>query len=86
MPDNEHNVPMGAAQRLIRNLEVLAREYETTPPTDYQVGLVLKALADHTAITQALDYRTDPTSPWVEATSIGRWFHDTGDVLLEAGS
>ncbi|NHW45921.1 hypothetical protein HAV21_03285 [Paenarthrobacter sp. MSM-2-10-13] len=86
MTTNEHNVPIDAAKRLMNNLELRAKEYETTVPTDYQVGLVLKALADHTAIMQALKYRPDPTSPWVDATSIGRWLHDTGDVLLEAGS
>ncbi|MDQ0868990.1 hypothetical protein QFZ70_001463 [Arthrobacter sp. V1I9] len=86
MPDNERNIPSEAAQRLRDNLKVRAREHETDAPDDYQVGLVLKALADHTAIMQALHYRPDPTSPWVEATSMGRWFHDTGDVLLEAGS
>lgn len=43
--------------------------------------MVLHALADHTAIMQALKHRSDPTSPWPEATSVGRWLHDVGHNL-----
>jgi hypothetical protein len=50
-------------------------------PTDNQVALVLHALADHTAIMEMLKHRPDPSSPWQEATSVGRWFHDVADEL-----
>jgi len=49
--------------------------------TPAEVAVVLHALADHTAITAALDYHPDPDSPWPQATSMGRWLHDTADVL-----
>lgn len=50
-------------------------------PTRKQVAMVLRALADHTAIMKMLEHRPDPTSPWPQATSVGRWFHDTGNEL-----
>lgn len=50
-------------------------------PNAVQVAMVLHALADHTAIMEALKHRPDPTSPWQEATSVGRWLHDVGDDL-----
>lgn len=46
-----------------------------------QIATVLHALADHTAIMEMLNHRPDPNSPWPEATSIGRWFHDVADDL-----
>ena len=48
-----------------------------------QVSLVLHALADHTAIMGMLKYRPDPTSPWPEATSVGRWLKDVAYALEE---
>jgi hypothetical protein len=72
-------VPLGnsterAADRIMRNLDnrILGEPY----PTRKQVAMVLHALADHTAIMSALDHRPDETSPWPEATSIGRWMQD----------
>lgn len=76
-----------AADRILANVKQRARELESSGEiTPYQVGIVLKALADHTAIMAMIAHRPDPTSPWPEATSIGRWFHDVGDNLLEKGS
>lgn len=68
-----------AGKRLMRNLD--NRRTDADIPTANQVAMVLHALADHTAIMEALEYRPDPTSPWQEATSIGRWLHDVGDTL-----
>jgi hypothetical protein len=50
-------------------------------PTKKQVAMVLHALADHTAIMTMLEHRPDPTSPWPQANSVGRWFHDVGHEL-----
>ncbi len=44
-----------------------------------QVAVVVRALADHTMIMDALQHRPDPKSPWPQATSLGRWFHDVAD-------
>jgi hypothetical protein len=69
-----------AGERLMQNLDN-RRFNGMLKPTAKQVAMVLHALADHTAITQMLKHRPDPTSPWLEATSVGRWFHDVGDSL-----
>lgn len=69
-----------AADRLIRSLDY-RRHPDARRLTAEEVAVVLHALADHTAITAALTYRLDPTSPWPHATSMGRWFHDTADQL-----
>lgn len=68
-----------AADRLMRQLD--NRITGEPKPTHKQVAMVLHALADHTAIMQALRHRPDPTSPWPEANSVGRWLHDVGDDL-----
>lgn len=69
-----------AADRLMAALD-----YRLSPGTQRltrdQVAVVLHALADHTAIQAALAYRVDPSSPWPQATSMGRWYHDVGDQL-----
>lgn len=71
-----------AHERLMRSIKDEERRVEGTDiPSQRQVAMVLHALADHTAIMAALEYRPDPTSPWPEATSIGRWLHDVGHVL-----
>lgn len=49
----------------------------------YDVACVLKALADHTLIMEMIEHRPDPSSPWPEATSVGRWFHDAADKLFD---
>lgn len=69
-----------AIDRLMRSLD-----YRLTPDTPrlsrQQVAVVLHALADHTAIQAALQWRRDDTSPWPEALSMGRWFHDVADQV-----
>jgi hypothetical protein len=70
-----------AAERLMDQVRQYNRRIDGPPPTRMQVAMVLHALADHTAIMSALQHRPDPTSPWPEATSIGRWLHDVGDDL-----
>lgn len=46
-----------------------------------EVAVVLHALADHTALLAALDYSRPTDGHWPEATSVGRWLHDTADQL-----
>lgn len=72
-----------AADRLMKAVDIQHSTglYDCEKPTPMQVAVVLHALADHTAIMSALKYRPDPTSPWPEATSIGRWYHDVGSDL-----
>lgn len=70
-----------AADRLMRQIGYEKRRIKEPVPTRGQVAMVMHALADHTAIMAALNHRPDPTSPWPEATSIGRWFHDVGNDL-----
>lgn len=71
-----------AGKRLMKALD--NRRFDgAAKPNANQVAMVLHALADHTAIMEALKYRPDLTSPWPEATSIGRWMHDTGDQIEE---
>ncbi len=69
-----------AADRLMRSLDNRRFDGEIKPSKE-QVSMVLHALADHTAIMEMLKHRPDPTSPWQEATSVGRWFHDVADCL-----
>ena len=74
-----------AVSRLMRQIDYRCANMSgpgpIDPPTRLQVAAVLHALADHTAILEMLKHRPDPRSPWPEATSIGRWFHDVGDEL-----
>lgn len=77
-----------AVRRLMKAVDRQARFYLQQPmherdsmPTPIQVAIVLHALADHTAIMEMLKHRPDETSPWKEATSVGRWFHDVGSQL-----
>lgn len=70
-----------AADRLMQQISHTKRRIDEPMPSRNQVAMVLHALADHTAIMSALEHRPDPTSPWPEATSIGRWLHDVGDDL-----
>lgn len=65
-----------AAQRLMRSLDYrMTREIE--PLNKEQVAVVLRALADHTALVQATQH--DPDSD--PATSTGRWLHAVADDL-----
>ena len=72
------------ADRLMSNLDY--RLSPSTQPLDPdQVAVVLRALADHTAIMQALHWnpkgRVDEASPWPQATKLGRWLHTVADDL-----
>lgn len=69
-----------AGERIMKSLD--NRRFDgVAKPNRQQVAMVLHALADHTAIMEMLKHRPDPTSPWQEATSVGRWMHDVGDTL-----
>ena len=46
-----------------------------------QIATVLHALADHSALMEAVKHRPVPNSPWPEAESIGRWLHDVADDI-----
>lgn len=78
------NRPMVAGQpashRLMQALDNRRFNGEAKP-TANQVAMVLHALADHTAQMEMIKHRPDPTSPWQEATSVGRWMHDVADDL-----
>ena len=65
--------------RLRDQLKRECQTWNVPMPTDSQVGAVLHAMADHTAIMTMLEHRPDPTSPWPQATSVGRFLHDAGD-------
>ncbi len=69
------------ADHLMKSIANEVRSKHIDAPTRKQVSVVLHALSDHTAILAALKHRPDPTSPWPEAASIGRWLHDVGDQL-----
>jgi hypothetical protein len=73
-----------AGDRLMKQVRYYSRNAipdGVEAPTEKQVAVVLHALADHTAIMEALKHRVDPDSPWPQANSIGRWFHDVADSL-----
>ena len=70
-----------ADDRLLANIVRERRRFEDPIPSPEQVAMVLHALADHTAILEMLQHRPDSTSPWPEATSVGRWLHDVGDAF-----
>lgn len=55
----------------------------TPVPTPDQVAAVLHALADHTALVQAVSWRPEPDEG--AALSVGRWLHDLGDLLEGRG-
>lgn len=68
------------SKRLMRSLDY--RLHPDMPRlTPEQVAVVMHALADHTAIQEALRYSVDHDGPWPFATSIGRWFHAIADQL-----
>lgn len=78
-----------AVVRLRGSIDHAGRRYAGVPvPTDAQVAMVLHALADHTAIQLALHFDRDwvagqDSSPWPEATSVGRFLHALGDRFDE---
>jgi len=63
----------------MRSLDYRRRAVEVEPLTPVQVAVVCHALADHTALLEALRYA--PGGPWPEARSVGRWLHAVGDQL-----
>jgi hypothetical protein len=67
-----------AAVRLMRQLDYRLHP-DAAPISPAQVAVVLHALADHTALMAALEYRRPDDSPWPESVSLGRWLHDAGD-------
>lgn len=69
-----------AAVRLMRNLDYRLHPDARRLTAD-EVAVVLRALADHTAITEALRWNPPGDGLWPEATSMGRWFHDVADDL-----
>lgn len=74
-----------AAERLIKAVKIQygyhLKSSEGGTVNPLQSATVLHALADHTAIMAMLKHRPDPTSPWPEATCVGRWFHDVADQI-----
>lgn len=70
-----------AGVRLMRSLDYRLVRGKFPPLTPGQVAVVLHALADHTALEAAREWRYEPDAPWPRSRSIGRWLHDTADQL-----
>lgn len=75
-----------AADRIMKQLD--NRLTGEPKPTRKQVGMVLHALADHTAIVEMVQFdrrsRHHPEREeeyWPTETSVGRWFYGVGDDL-----
>jgi hypothetical protein len=77
-----------AADRIMKALD--NRLTGEPKPTRKQVGMVLNALADHTAIMEMCQLdrlehigsnKGQETKYWPTETSIGRWFHAVADDL-----
>lgn len=75
-----------AADRIMKQLD--NRLTGEPKPTRKQVGMVLHALADHTAIMHMVAFdrmskwhKGKEEELWPTETSIGRWFHGVGDDL-----
>ncbi len=67
------------AKRLMGQISLYSK---TAPvPTPEQVAAVLHALADYTAIVQAVNHSRDTDDPHPEAISVVRWLHKYGDNL-----
>lgn len=69
-----------AGARLMRS-QYVRQAVTSTGLTEAQVAAVLHGLADHTALLAALDYSQPEDGYWPEATSLGRWLHDTAYQL-----
>lgn len=69
-----------AADRLIAALSAPAGPGWTVFPSPEQVVMVLRALADYTALHSALRWRTDEGDP-DPALAVGRWLHAVADHL-----
>jgi len=74
-----------ARERLLRAVEQEWRgmTYAEGPsPTPLQVAAVLHALADYTALQQAVEYRPGRQGGEHDVPlSVGRWLHDLGDYV-----
>lgn len=66
-----------AVHRILASVERERRIHGEPEPTPGQVAMVLHALADYTALQQALRWGSaeDP------AQSVGRWLHDLADEI-----
>lgn len=69
-----------AADRL---MGALALTRDGRDRTHAQVAVVLHALADHSALEAARQYRYAPGGHCPRSQSIGRWLHDVADHLEE---
>lgn len=79
-----------AGERIMKHLD--NRLTQAPKPTPLQVAMVLRSMADHTAIMEMTRYDrmgkapqgedpTKETAYWPTETSIGRWFHAVADQL-----
>ena len=66
-----------AQERLMGQIN--RRSAHSNEPTVEQVQIVLHALADHTALQEAVNHRPDGANG--AAGSVGRWLHDLADYL-----
>lgn len=70
-----------ASLRLMKNLDYRLSP-NVQPLDESQVALVLRALADHTALHAALAWDpSGPGYPYANESSVGRWFHAVADDL-----
>jgi hypothetical protein len=73
-----------AVYRLDQQIANYARLHPDIPhPYAEQVSMVLRALADHTLLMQALEFDRSE-SRWPEATSVGRFLHALADRFDDA--
>lgn len=70
-----------AADRLLAHVHWLAPPNDPPISADV-VAIILRALADYTALVEAVRWRPDPTDP-SPAVSVGRWLHDVADQLRD---
>ena len=70
-----------AADRLMAQVRNQRLMEGVEHPTPEQVAIVLHALADHTAIMQALCWTSIAWTQGEAATNVGRWFHAVADDL-----
>lgn len=82
MPDRGPMVAgQPAADRLMASITYRRRSLPLPPLLPGDVADVLHALADHSALLAALDYRPDGPGRTGYATSLGRWLHAVADDL-----
>lgn len=87
MPEPWFIGAIDARVRLRQQVDNEARSWnaDVPAPSDDQIAMVLHALADHTAIMQALVYRPPEDGMWPGASSVGRWLQDYGDYMSRRG-